>query len=872
MAKSLSSDSELVRRLSAGDQSAFATLVERHQGIVTGVALSILNDVSASEDAAQETFLTAWKKIGNLRDASKLRSWLAAIARNKALHHLRMKKKKPTSETPDETLSDGAATPDQVATHKDDLSLVLGTLETLPEKYRTPLILFYREDQSVATVAETLGLSPDAVKQRLKRGRDQLRDQVENTLAKALQRSAPTATFTATVVTAFSLLNTPTASAAAGLSLSSVTTSASATSSKVTTGAMIQSSKLSLPLAALIGVAAIPAGYGLRQVFTTKEAATPLVSTSSSTRSSPRSTIMVIPPSEVVEEWKRLQETFGTGPEALPKIQQSIDARADGFLKEGLAATLLAHWVEEDPQSGYQFFKAKKNDVLITSFIKEWLRHDSTGAVEGIQLLDQTWGQQLGSTGILLAQKEPEFFMTHFGEIRLFHSGTMERALRILADHDHLALRDAAVQAQPQGWAGHLDPALNLALQRWALEDGPKAFQWALAYDGKGAERARAGALAGWASIEPRAALDEFAKLNHQSFHYPGGQPYFEEAIISAAAKTDFNGTLNWYLESAKKDRFMTQMMGSFFAEELARNPVSFLKKIDSHQQLDQFTPVFEKLTSHADFSSRWQEISSWLDTQPAGSGQQALSEKLASTLASKNPPAAIQFVDRLTDSAQRSSLREEVALKLIQNPSLEEVENYSLEHPEWSQAFTLAAFKRLSEKNSLGPLLMIPWITASEELDNEQFKQVAPRLTSALFHEDPNHTIQWIEGIPEERWSQQDREQAIRSVLYNWGQESQGEVFTWLSEEGDNPYYHLGVNEAISILNRNEAPLAESWPWFESLTEEKHRKSAFFHLTWLSENLHGQLDEIGERVSSLPIPEKEKKGYFNTLKKIKSR
>ena len=58
------SDSELARQAAAGDQAAFIVLVERHQGMVSGVALSLMKNVAASEDIAQETFLSAWKKIG----------------------------------------------------------------------------------------------------------------------------------------------------------------------------------------------------------------------------------------------------------------------------------------------------------------------------------------------------------------------------------------------------------------------------------------------------------------------------------------------------------------------------------------------------------------------------------------------------------------------------------------------------------------------------------------------------------------------------------------------------------------------------------------------------------------------------------------
>ena len=248
MAITKKSDSELARKAATGDQSAFIVLVERHQGMVSAVALSLMKNVAASEDIAQETFLSAWKKIGSLQDPSKVRPWLATIARNTALTQLRMKKNKVKSQVLEETIGDSALGPDQVSAHKDDLSLVLNALEDLPEKYRTPLVLFYREDQSVAAVAEALGLSKDATKQRLKRGRDELREQVESTLAQALRRTASTAAFTASVVTAISAFTPATASAAAGLSLSSVTNSSGAASTAVAT---MNTSKLSLTAAAL---------------------------------------------------------------------------------------------------------------------------------------------------------------------------------------------------------------------------------------------------------------------------------------------------------------------------------------------------------------------------------------------------------------------------------------------------------------------------------------------------------------------------------------------------------------------------------------------------------------------------------------------
>src|SRR6266436_7855331 len=86
------SDAELVHASRRGDKRAFVEIVARHQAMVCGIALGILGDFAASEDAGQEAFLTAWRKIHEIRDPERLRAWLGQIARNAALGQLRRKR------------------------------------------------------------------------------------------------------------------------------------------------------------------------------------------------------------------------------------------------------------------------------------------------------------------------------------------------------------------------------------------------------------------------------------------------------------------------------------------------------------------------------------------------------------------------------------------------------------------------------------------------------------------------------------------------------------------------------------------------------------------------------------------------------------
>jgi RNA polymerase sigma factor (sigma-70 family) len=254
-------DSELVRAAIHGDKRAFVMIVARHQSMVCGITLTILGDFAESEDAAQETFLSAWRKLKDLREPGKLRPWLAQIARNAALAHLR---RNPSHVPLDDALvvADAAATPDQAAAREEEAAIVCSSLAKLPEVYRLPLILFYREGQSVRAVAETLSLSEDAVKQRLSRGREMLRDEVSGLIETVLTRTRPTAVFTVSVAAAIGALAVPAAIASSVFATTSAAPAATAAASPLAKGtlAFMAWSKTKITLTALVGFLLVTTG------------------------------------------------------------------------------------------------------------------------------------------------------------------------------------------------------------------------------------------------------------------------------------------------------------------------------------------------------------------------------------------------------------------------------------------------------------------------------------------------------------------------------------------------------------------------------------------------------------------------------------
>lgn len=199
-------DAELVTASRAGSVEAFGQIVARYQTLICSLAYSNTGNLSQSEDLAQETFVAAWKQLASLREPAKLRQWLCGIARNLTFDALKKEGREPSSAAePLDAVQEAEAPeplpPDLTISHEEQ-AILWRSLERVPAVYREPLVLFYREHQSVETVAAHLDLSEDAVKQRLSRGRKILQEQVMGFIEGALERSNPGKAFTVAVLAA----------------------------------------------------------------------------------------------------------------------------------------------------------------------------------------------------------------------------------------------------------------------------------------------------------------------------------------------------------------------------------------------------------------------------------------------------------------------------------------------------------------------------------------------------------------------------------------------------------------------------------------------------------------------------------------------
>jgi RNA polymerase sigma factor (sigma-70 family) len=205
-------DAELVAESLDGNREAFRRIVERYQTLISSLAYCATGNVSQSEDLAQETFVSAWKQLADLREPAKLRPWLCSITRFLISKEFRRQGREPSHaaeslEAVEEWVSPEPLPPDQVI-GEEEKAILWRSLERIPEIYREPLVLFYREHQSIEAVAQDLELTEDAVKQRLSRGRKLLQEQFLAFVAGALKQTAPDKTFTLGVIAALPLLAT----------------------------------------------------------------------------------------------------------------------------------------------------------------------------------------------------------------------------------------------------------------------------------------------------------------------------------------------------------------------------------------------------------------------------------------------------------------------------------------------------------------------------------------------------------------------------------------------------------------------------------------------------------------------------------------
>ncbi len=169
-------DHELVARVRAGQREAFAQLITRYQARIFHTTFRMLRNREDAEEAAQDTFVRAYRGLARFREDATFSTWLYRICCNVCLNYL--EKKRTARPWPAAVALEhlpAAEAPDRDFAQRERAALVEQAMADLPDHFRNVLILYHTQQLPYQEIAEILGLPLNTVKTHLFRARALLR-------------------------------------------------------------------------------------------------------------------------------------------------------------------------------------------------------------------------------------------------------------------------------------------------------------------------------------------------------------------------------------------------------------------------------------------------------------------------------------------------------------------------------------------------------------------------------------------------------------------------------------------------------------------------------------------------------------------------
>jgi RNA polymerase sigma factor (sigma-70 family) len=187
----LCGDEDLVRRVVGGDRSAFEPLMRRHNRRLFRLARATLRNDAEAEDALQEAYFTAYRRLHQYRGEAALETWLSRVVLNECLARRRRATRRENvapifspadQESLDQMAESTLERPDEAAVRAEMRSVLERRIDALPEPFRVVFVLRCVEDLTVEETAACLGLPEATVRTRHFRARSLLRESLAREL------------------------------------------------------------------------------------------------------------------------------------------------------------------------------------------------------------------------------------------------------------------------------------------------------------------------------------------------------------------------------------------------------------------------------------------------------------------------------------------------------------------------------------------------------------------------------------------------------------------------------------------------------------------------------------------------------------------
>jgi RNA polymerase sigma factor (sigma-70 family) len=180
------SDIELIEQTLAGNQSAYADLVKRHQRFVFTLATRFAKNREDAEEISQDCFIKAYRSLSSFQQQSKFSTWLYSIVYTTAMTFLRKKRIDTTSIDDEDTYlqvesKPGSYDENNVENKSRSYYLNQAIAQLLPDD-ATIITMFYKGEQSLEEIAQAIGIEANTVKVKLFRARQRLKERLERNL------------------------------------------------------------------------------------------------------------------------------------------------------------------------------------------------------------------------------------------------------------------------------------------------------------------------------------------------------------------------------------------------------------------------------------------------------------------------------------------------------------------------------------------------------------------------------------------------------------------------------------------------------------------------------------------------------------------
>lgn len=169
-------DYDLVRECMEGNTESFSDLVSRYKKLVYSVVCKFAKDNEEAEDLSQEVFIKIYKSLGRYSPEFRFSTWTVKVATNICLDFARKKKLNYVSIDEFENTVGDDNSPEDMLLQKEKVLNVRAAIDSLPEIYRTPIVLYHHKGMSYKEIAEALGKPVSIVKNRIFRARNTLKE------------------------------------------------------------------------------------------------------------------------------------------------------------------------------------------------------------------------------------------------------------------------------------------------------------------------------------------------------------------------------------------------------------------------------------------------------------------------------------------------------------------------------------------------------------------------------------------------------------------------------------------------------------------------------------------------------------------------